>query len=209
MNFRLFLAYLNVICALLNIPLRIMQCVESWYIDGVVGLLNITIYYWEGDYYRCLSRVFFFFTSCYGAYKWTAKKDSKEVLMITQTSWRLRGKLLLAGGVLWASIYGLSYYIDIWLNLGLKSLPINTLLTTLVFIGQWLTAHKKLESHLFWFLYNILSFYYHTKASYQILKFKYLIFAPLSLYGLFVWTKKHKEQKHAHQAKSQGATLPS
>lgn len=193
---------INVIISLVNIPLSVYEWVISWYISLGISLLTLHSDYQREAWLLCVIRCCFTVNTCYGLYKWTVgARRSKNKLQITKMAPKSWLKVLGCAAIGW----GLFYFCVMWLTppawrTQLKNPALDTLIGTMIFTGQRLTAHKKLESQLFWLGYNIVVMYQRAFIQGSLLWVKHLIYVPLCFWGYTVWLKKYKkaQRKHAH-----------
>ncbi len=68
-----------------------------------------------------------------------------------------------------------------------KSIILGSIRTAFTFIGIYMSAKKKLESYLLWFVLNIISLYLAYVGGLKLFAIKYGIFMFLSLYGYKKW----------------------
>ncbi|MEM9569726.1 MAG: nicotinamide mononucleotide transporter [Bacteroidota bacterium] len=189
---------INVIISLINIPLSVYEWIISWYISLGISLLTLYSDYQRGSLLFCVTRCCFIMNTCYGLYKWTVGgRQSKNQLQITKMSPEAWRKVLGWAGIGW----GLFYLSVIWLipaqwRTKIKNPALHTLIGTMVFTGQQLIAHKKLEAQLLWFVYNIIMMYNRAVIEGSILWLKHLIYLPLCFWGYTVWLKKYKKAQH-------------
>ena len=191
---------INVIISVVNIPLSVYEWVISWYITLGIGLLTLYTDYQRGAFLLCVTRCVFIMNTCYGLYNWTVgARQSKNKLQITKMTHKTWLKVLGLAGIGW----GLFYVFLIWLTPAqwrtqVQSPALDALIATIVFTGQRLSAHKKLESQLFWFVYNIIIIYKRAVIQGSILWIKHLIYLPLCLWGYTVWLKKYRKLQRKH-----------
>lgn len=191
---------INVIISLVNIPLSVYEWVISWYISLGVSLLTLYTDYQRGALLLCVIRCIFIMNTCYGLYKWTVgARKSKNKLQITKMTSNNWLNLLGLAGIGW----GLFYVFLTWLTpeqwrTQVKYPALDALIGTMVFTGQRLSAHKKLESQLFWFVYNIIMICNRGVIQGTILWIKHLVYLPLCLWGYTVWLRKYKKSQRKH-----------
>lgn len=76
---------------------------------------------------------------------------------------------------------------------------LKSLLIAVMLVGEWLTAHKKLESHIVWFAYNVLAIFWHLSID-SAFWTKYVVYLFFCLYGYVDWYKRYVIAKKHNNA---------
>jgi len=193
--------WINVFASFINIPLMVSECVIAWYIGLGLSIHTLYLNYQHRAWVLCMIRSVFIMNSCYGLYKWTVgARRPKNKLQITKTAPKTWLKVFTL-----ASIGGVLFYLAlIWLvpeewKGQVKNPALDTLVLTIVFTGQRLSAHKKLESQLFWIGHNIVMIYNRAVIQGSVLWVKHLVYLPLCFWGYTVWLRKYKKAQRKQQ----------
>lgn len=173
---------LSTIASLCTIWLGIKHHIASWPISIIIALVNLSIYAQGALYYRLVTGGISIVFSLYGWYQWRYGGPNRNVLeKITTTSSKQFLVIILFG----ISAFPILSQILIYTQ---SDFPYQgALCISLVMIGLWMTAHKKLETYAIWSLLNILSIYIHYQKAYYWFSVKYLIYLLGSVYGYSKW----------------------
>ncbi|MEM9738019.1 MAG: nicotinamide riboside transporter PnuC [Bacteroidota bacterium] len=193
------LDWVSVLLGILSIPLNMYRKTVVWPVNILSNIINFLIYYQKNSYSRMITIACMVPINMYGWYVWKVKKEKgAQEKLITTTPWYAWGILLLLNTILSSLFY-------LFLKTTSSPTPIIGSITTIMtFIGLWLSANKKLESSIFWGIYNLLSIYQHQLLGMR-LKWKYIIYVLLSPYTYYLWRKayyKAKKKRECSQHKT-------
>ena len=163
----------------------------GWALNIAKKSLGLTLYFLKGLYVKCTLDLILIGKSFYGWYAWGAKKDSKDKkpLSVTALSWQAFfiyyvGSIV--AGLLLGYIYGHYLKAD-------KSY-LDGLHATMSIINYYLLAKRKREAWLFCLTGQVLYIHVcYTKGMFFF--FKYLVYAVLSIRGLYQWDQTYKLSK--------------
>jgi len=152
---------------------------------GIVGVgLYAVFYFREKLYADALLQLFYIFLLAYGWIQWR-KASSNEEFIVTLTSrklWITLAVLCLSASLVIGTVF--MKYTD-------ASLPfLDSMLTSMSLVAQWLVAKKKLENWLVWIVADIIyvgMFIFKHAYPTAIL---YFIFIILAVSGYIEWKKK-------------------
>lgn len=177
-----YIEFFSTIASLCTLSLGIKQRITSWPISITITLVNLIIYAQGTLYYRLVSGGISMLFSLYGWYHWRYGGPNRNVLKkITTTS---------SAQFLVITIFGIGYFsiLSQILIYAQSDFPYQgALCTSLVIMGLWMTAHKKLETYVIWSLLNILSIYIHYYKTYYWFSAKYVVYLIGSVYGYSQW----------------------
>ena len=179
--FGLLAVYLLIKENILTWPAGIIYCLVSFYI------------FWNAKLYQDFGlTAFFLVMNIYGWYEWAnpkkTKKDSSELPI---TSLQPKTYLILTGiAVVYISVSGFffSNYTD-------ASLPYADATTTgLSLIAMWMTAKKKIENWILWFIVDVLATIIYFYKGIYFYSFLYLIYIVMAVSGYMNWKRIREKQ---------------
>ena len=154
------------------------------------GLISTSIYaylLWQwsllGD---SMINVYYFIMSIYGWYHWTRKKDDVDEFPISLMTKREKGMATVIFAVIIVFVVLVYLYFDkftTWYSY------LDTLLTSLFFVGMWLMAKRKIENWIFWIVGDLLSIPLYLAKGYTFTSLQYIVFTIIAVYGYLEWKK--------------------
>ena len=154
------------------------------------GLISTSIYaylLWQwsllGD---SMINVYYFIMSIYGWYHWTRKKDDVDEFPISLMTKREKGMAIVIFVVIIVFVVLVYLYFDkftTWYSY------LDTLLTSLFFVGMWLMAKRKIENWIFWIVGDLLSIPLYLAKGYTFTSLQYIVFTIIAVYGYLEWRK--------------------
>ncbi len=154
------------------------------------GLISTSIYaylLWQwsllGD---SMINVYYFIMSIYGWYHWTRKKDDVDEFPISLMTKREKGMAIVIFAVIIVFVVLVYLYFDkftTWYSY------LDTLLTSLFFVGMWLMAKRKIENWIFWIVGDLLSIPLYLAKGYTFTSLQYIVFTIIAVYGYLEWKK--------------------
>ena len=154
------------------------------------GLISTSIYaylLWQwsllGD---SMINVYYFIMSIYGWYHWTRKKDDVDEFPISLMTKREKGMAIVIFVVIIVFVVLVYLYFDkftTWYSY------LDTLLTSLFFVGMWLMAKRKIENWIFWIVGDLLSIPLYLAKGYTFTSLQYIVFTIIAVYGYLEWKK--------------------
>lgn len=130
---------------------------------------------------------YYFIMSVYGWYIWTRKVDATHVTPISKTS-RKEKKISIAiflATLLFVFIVYKTF--DKWTG---WVAYVDTITTSIFFVGMWLMARRKIENWIFWIIGDIISIPLYFYKGFTFTSFQYLGFTVIAIFGYLAW-KKH------------------
>jgi nicotinamide mononucleotide transporter len=175
------LAWITTLLGWLTAPLTVLQKTTMWPVGLFINFLNLIIYYHLAFYDRIGFSIIMMGINLYGWYSWHYVRDKKTPLSVTRVS-----PLLFL--VLMVILSLSSMIMSKVLSLMHSAQPrLSAFYFSLSFIAYWLTARKKLESHLFWMAAGIVSIFIFSKTPVPILGFKQTVYFFISIYSYYKW----------------------
>jgi nicotinamide mononucleotide transporter len=173
----------SLVCVLLTIKENIWQ----WSV-GIIGVIFYFIFYHQEKLYASKwLQLVFIALQIYGWYEWLHGGKDKGELKISRTSIRLNfllGGLAIAGTA--AMAYGFAKFTD-------NASPLlDSAVTVLSLIAQWMVAKKYLENWLVWIAVNLLTIALGIRQKLYPTAGLYAIFFILAILGLLEWRKTYR-----------------
>ena len=134
---------------------------------------------------------YYFIMSVYGWYIWTRKVDETNVTPISNTNnkeWYLSLLIFILTLFFVYIVYNAFNKWTSWVAY------VDTLTTSVFFVGMWLMAKRKIENWLFWILGDIISVPLYLHKGLTFTSFQYLGFTVIAIFGYLAW-KKHLSNK--------------
>jgi nicotinamide mononucleotide transporter len=129
---------------------------------------------------------YYFVMSLYGWFIWTRKIDSERVTPISKTtkSEQLTGAVIFIAALF--LVFVVYKFFDMWSG---WAAYVDSLTTSLFFVGMWLMAKRKIEHWMFWIVADIISvpLYFYKGLTFSSLQ--YLGFTIIAIFGFLAWKK--------------------
>lgn len=161
------------------------QIVWGW----PIGLVNVGLYTWIFYHSRLYAlsslQIFFAAVSIYGWYQWLFGGANRTQLKVSRASARLLAALVMSAGV---GTVGLGLVLQRTQN---PSPFVDSGLTVVSLIAQWMMARKYLECWVLWVLVNVVStpfFFIRGEVETGV---QYLVFLGLAVMGLRQWSRSY------------------
>lgn len=183
---------LAVVFSLLCVLLTIKENIWQWSV-GIIGVIFYFIFYHQEKLYASKwLQLVFIALQIYGWYEWLHGGKNKGELKISRTSNRMN--LLLAGlGVAGtaAMTYGFATFTD-------NASPLlDSAVTVLSLIAQWMLAKKYLENWVVWIIVNLLTIALGIRQKLYPTAGLYAVFFILAILGLLEWRKSYRNLQPA------------
>ena len=129
---------------------------------------------------------YYFVMSLYGWYYWSKKKEEVIVHPITSISKKEVKTALL--------LFVVSIFFVFWVYQGFNkwrdwTAYVDTLTTSIFFVGMGLMARRKIEHWLFWIVGDIISIPLYFFKGLTLTSFQYIIFTLIAIFGYRSWKK--------------------
>jgi len=180
--------------------LLIRENIWTWPAGIAYVLLSLVIFWQQRLYGDLLLHVFYLILNIYGWYYWIrGRRQRRELVPITVYSVKTN-LLILIVSVVGIFIFGwfLEHLPDFIAQLPQASVPYWDSATSILSItGMWLTARKKLENWVYWFVVDMLAtgiYFYKEIYFYAVL---YLIYIGLAITGFIIWNKAKLKRRGA------------
>lgn len=161
------------------------QVIWTWPLGVAYAVISVYLFVDARLYGQVVLHVYFVGMNLYGWYHWVfGREESEAQLPVTLTSLRAIGVVLVlstVGVVVTATLF--DEFTD-------ADLPYLDLSITVLSVGaMWLTARKKLESWVFWFVIDVayLGIFYLTRNYFYLLL--YLGYIPMAVEGFLLWRR--------------------
>lgn len=157
------------------------------YPTGIISTAIFVYLLWKwgllGD---MLINAYYFTMSIYGWYIWTRKVDAVHFTPVTTTTGKekIYSILIFLGTLLF--VYGVYDYFGKWTD---WTAYVDTLTTSIFFVGMWLMAKKKLENWIYWIVGDIISVPLYFYKGLTFTSFQYLLFTGIAVFGYLAWKK--------------------
>lgn len=187
------LEVIGLFTGLVTVILLIRQNILTWPVGIVYVLVSLIIFLEAKLYADFALHIVYLALNIYGWYYWYyGKKNQQEVLSVSTTSRNLSLVLMvLSGAGIWATGYMLHRFTD-------ASLPYwDSATTILSFTGMWLTARKKIENWLYWFVVDVLAAGIYFYKGIQLYALLYLIYVGLAIAGYYNWKRSMLKGENA------------
>ena len=181
---------------LLEITAVIFGFVSVWYLKKnnilvfPTGLISTSIFVYLLFKWQLIGNMMinghYFVMSLYGWFIWTRKIDSERVTPISKTtkSEQLTGAVIFIAALF--LVFVVYKFFDMWSG---WAAYVDSLTTSLFFVGMWLMAKRKIEHWMFWIVGDIISIplYFYKGLTFSSLQ--YLGFTIIAIFGFLVWKK--------------------
>lgn len=155
------------------------------YPSGIISTVIYVYLCFEVKLYADMSiNVFYALMSVYGWIVWKSKIKNQP-LEITNNTLKENIFSVLAVGMLW-----LIFYI-VLVNFTDSDVPyIDSLTTSICFVGMWLMAWKKIENWIAWIVADLISIPLYVYKGLYLTSFQFFIFTILAILGYLEWKKR-------------------
>jgi nicotinamide mononucleotide transporter len=181
---------------LLEITAVIFGFVSVWYLKKnnilvfPTGLISTSIFVYLLFKWQLIGNMmingYYFVMSLYGWFIWTRKIDSERVTPISKTtkSEQLTGAVIFIAALF--LVFVVYKFFDMWSG---WAAYVDSLTTSLFFVGMWLMAKRKIEHWMFWIVADIISvpLYFYKGLTFSSLQ--YLGFTIIAIFGFLAWKK--------------------
>ena len=175
---------LGALASLVSTYFFIRQDPKAWVVSLLAIVMNSWLYWEKGIYADTCLEAFYFFTTCYGWYRWSLHQyEPKNVpKYLTSYQWLY---LLLAIVVIYGVVFNL---LRTFSNSNVALL--DALTTSLSLCAQWLMCHKIMATWVLWFFTDAL---YAVMYGYKNLPFHtllMLVYTGMAIAGYILWAKQ-------------------
>jgi nicotinamide mononucleotide transporter len=175
---------LGILTTLICVWLNIRQNIWGWF-WAVISSAIYGVIYWQFKLYSDMElQVVFIVISIYGWYQWKFGGNEQKELPVTQISI----KYLIACGFIFVGFTAISGYLHG--KYSDASLPyLDSSLTAISLIAQWMMARKYVENWLLWMVANIcytMMYYYKGLHGTSVL---YVLLLAMAVKGYFDWKR--------------------
>jgi nicotinamide mononucleotide transporter len=178
----------SLVCVLLTIKENIWQ----WLV-GIFGVIFYIVVFYQARLYASMwLQVVFIVLQIYGWYEWLHGGRDKGELKISRSSLTLNGLLVvvaIAGTALMA--FGFKKFTD-------NAIPhVDSAVTVLSLIAQWMLAKKYLENWLVWVVVDLIMIALGISQNLLLTAGLYAIFFLLAILGYWEWRKSYRNLQPA------------
>jgi len=155
-----------------------------------LGLISTGIYVYLlikwgllGDF---LINVYYFIMSIYGWYFWSKRLEGEIINRVDHISYNEKVKIIFLAISSFTFVYLLYSFFNKWHD---PFAWLDTITTSLFFVGMWLMARRKVENWIFWIIGDIISVPLYFYKGLTLTSFQYLIFTILAFQGYNKWKR--------------------
>ena len=167
----------------------------AWPLGVFYVLISIAVLYEANLYSNLVLHVAAFLPlNIYGWYAWLAGREGEKNMPVTRCNWLMILGLLVACGVgvvVLPYFYGL--FVDDYESKAALVVVDNTVLV-LSLTAMWLTARKKIENWIFWFVVNILSVGMYFVQGIYPYALLYAAYLGMAVWGYIAWSRSMAER---------------
>jgi len=129
---------------------------------------------------------YYFIMSLYGWYVWTRKVDPTHVTPISRTTSKEKivSVFIFLATVIF--VYLVYRYFEKWNG---WTAYVDTLTTSIFFVGMWLMAKRKIENWIYWIIGDIISIPLYFYKGLTFTSFQYFGFTFIAIFGYLAWKK--------------------
>lgn len=129
---------------------------------------------------------YYFIMSVYGWYIWTRKIDSAHVTPISETNFKEKWMSVFIFIATLIFVFIVYVANDKWTG---WPAYMDTITTSVFFVGMWLMAKRKIENWIFWIIGDIISVPLYLYKGLAFTSFQYLGFTIIAIFGYLAWKK--------------------
>lgn len=186
-SFNLVIEIISVVFSLIFLVLLMRENIWCWIFGILSSLLSIYLFIEAKLYSESILYLFYAAIGVYGWWVWSAKKDG--ILPVVKWHWR-KSLIAFGGSALLAAVLGIYFktYTDA------ESPYVDASTTAFSFLASYLEAHKVLSAWVYWIVINATSVWLYHSRGLQIYSILMVVYAALSVLGLYRWNKQFKAQ---------------
>ena len=155
------------------------------YPTGIISTVIFVYLLWQWQLLGDMMINFYYSTmSIYGWYVWTRKVDAVHFIPITTTTRKEKLWSVLIFTGTWLFTFAIYEFFDKWND---WTAYVDTITTSIFFVGMWLMAKKKLENWIYWIIGDIISVPLYFYKGLTFTSIQYLIFTVIAIYGYRTW----------------------
>ncbi len=179
------LEFAGLIFGLLCVWFLIRQNVLTWPAGIIYVIISFVIFIQAKLYADFILHIFFLILNIYGWYYWVAPREqSQQKIPVTLTGSKTMSVLLLVSAL---AVYVSGKLLELYTD---ASLPYWDSTTSILSLSaMWLTAKKKIENWIIWFVVDLLAtgiYFYKGIYFYCLL---YLVYIGMAIAGYLAWRK--------------------
>ena len=155
------------------------------YPTGIISTVIFVYLLWQWELLGDMMINFYYSTmSIYGWYVWTRKVDADHYIPITTTTKKEKLWSVLIFGATWLFTFWVYDFFDKWNS---WTAYVDTVTTSIFFVGMWLMARKKLENWIYWIIGDIISVPLYFYKGLTFTSLQYFAFTIIAIYGYKTW----------------------
>ncbi|WP_424492486.1 nicotinamide riboside transporter PnuC [Salinimicrobium sp. GXAS 041] len=155
------------------------------YPTGIISTVIFVYLLWQWQLLGDMMINFYYSTmSIYGWYVWTRKVDAVHFIPITTTTRKEKLWSIVIFTGTWLFTFAIYEFFDKWND---WTAYVDTITTSIFFVGMWLMAKKKLENWIYWIIGDIISVPLYFYKGLTFTSIQYLIFTVIAIYGYRTW----------------------
>jgi len=193
------LEFISVLTGLTCVFLATRSKVANFWVGYLYNILLFILFYQKGLYSSMIVQPISFAINFFGHYRWThprkGEENSKHQLKISLMS---NGKrlffllLILVLGAVWGT--ALTYFNDIWPSIFREArIPyLDSVITFTILTAQYLSAQKRLECWVAWFIVNTTNIILYILAGLIFMPLVSAAYLVIAFFGFSMWLKEWK-----------------
>ncbi|MGB7841989.1 MAG: nicotinamide riboside transporter PnuC [Salinimicrobium sp.] len=155
------------------------------YPTGIISTVIFVYLLWQWELLGDMMINFYYSTmSIYGWYVWTRKVDADHYIPITTTTKKEKLWSILIFCATWLFTFLIYDFFDKWNS---WTAYVDTITTSIFFVGMWLMARKKLENWIYWIIGDIISVPLYFYKGLTFTSLQYFAFTIIAIYGYKTW----------------------
>ena len=183
------LEFVAVVFGIISVLLSVRQNIWSW----PTAIVNVGLYafvFWRAGLYSDMGlQVVYFLLSLYGWYEWLHGGANRSELSVSRASARVWLTAIPTAIVFWLA---LARYTSTLPGVALPHL--DSALTTLSLVAQWMMTRKILENWILWIIADLIYVPMYVYKHLPVTALLYAVFLLLAVLGLRRWWRSYQRQ---------------
>ena len=189
------LEWIAAIAGAISVYLSTRQNIWSW----PTAIVNVGLYAYifvrAGLYSDAGLQVVYFVLSIYGWYQWLRGGVGHTPLRVSRASPRVWLVCAVLAGAFWAALWTATSRLP-----GVSLAPLDSALTTVSLVAQWMMTRKILENWVLWILADLVYVPMYIYKDLHVTAGLYFVFLVLAVMGFVQWRASHRLDREAAQA---------
>jgi nicotinamide mononucleotide transporter len=184
------LEWIAAIAGAVSVYLSTRQNIWSWPTAIVNVSLYTVIFFRSGLYSDMGLQVVYLGLSIYGWYQWLRGGEGHTPLKVSRAGTRVWVGAAIAAVVFWAALWQFTARLP-----GVSLAPLDSGLTTLSLVAQWMMTRKILENWALWILADLVYVPMYVHKSLYVTAGLYTVFLVLAIMGLVQWSASYRRDR--------------